>query len=103
MRRIHITLGIALLLLWAQQGALLHEINHIGRVHAQAGASVQQSLALEKTCDLCAAFSQVSTPAGNSVHKAVFEPYACLVAAHAPCAAISASVPTPRSRGPPAA
>jgi hypothetical protein len=101
MRKLHISLGLALLLLLAQQGAILHEVSHICRVGTNVQAHVQADSFLEKTCELCVAFSQVASPAGNTLPVIRFEPSACVAGAQTPSAATPADVPTPRSRGPP--
>jgi hypothetical protein len=102
MRKLHISIGISLLLLLAQQGAVLHEMTHMVRVGGHAEARLQADTLLEKTCELCLAYSQVANPAGNSVQVAQFEPSACAAGSNPPCAVTPAAVPTPRSRGPPA-
>jgi hypothetical protein len=101
MRKLHISLGLALLLLTAQLGAVLHEVSHICRVSTNVHERLHADTALEKMCDLCVAFSQVANPAGNSVAVAEFEPSSCAADVLRPCAVDTAEVPTPRSRGPP--
>jgi hypothetical protein len=101
MRKLHISLGLALLLLTAQLGAILHEVSHICRVGTNVEAQAHGDTVLEKTCELCFAFSQVSNPAGNTVCVAQFEPSSCAAGSIPPSAATPADVPTPRSRGPP--
>jgi len=101
MRKLHISLGLALLLLTAQLGAVLHEVSHICRVGTNVSEQVHADTYLEKTCDLCIAFSQVANPSGNNVDVAQFEPSSCAAGSVVPCAATPAEVPTPRSRGPP--
>lgn len=101
MRKLHISLGLALLLLLAQHGALLHEVSHICRVGTNVHAQMHADSFLEKTCELCYAFSQVTNPAGNTVASSHLEPAACAAASEHAYAAIPAHVPTPRSRGPP--
>ncbi len=103
MRKLHITLGLALLLLAGQLGAVLHEVSHICRVGTNVHAQVHADTFLEKSCELCFAFSQVANPAGNTVEPAQFEPSSCAAGSHLPCAAARADVLTPRSRGPPSA
>ena len=101
MRKLHITLGLALLLLTAQLGAVLHEVSHICRVSTAVRAQVHPDTSLEKTCELCFAFSQVTNPAGNTVTVGQFEPSSCAAGSLSAHAATPAAVPTPRSRGPP--
>ena len=101
MRKLHISLGLALLLLTAQLGAILHEVSHICRVSTNVEAQVHGDTALEKTCELCFAFSQVANPAGSTVTVGLFELSSCTARAPVTCAATPADIPTPRSRGPP--
>jgi hypothetical protein len=101
MRKLHISLGLALLLLLAQQGAVLHEVSHISRVVADSAPRVHAALDFGKACDLCVAFSQVANPAGNSVAVTQFAPSSC-GAYSIPASAVTPSdVPAPRNRGPP--
>jgi hypothetical protein len=101
MRKLHISLGLALLLLTAQLGAVLHEVSHICRVGTNVSEQVHADTYLEKTCDLCIAFSQVANPSGNTVDVAQFEPSSCAAGSVVPRAGTPAEVPVPRSRGPP--
>jgi hypothetical protein len=103
MRRIHISLALALLLLLAQQGAVLHEISHIIQLQGVEGARAQSESHAGKICELCVAFSQVANPAGHSVANTSFEPASCSATTDWSCAATPAFIPTPRSRGPPSA
>ncbi len=100
MRKLHISLGIALLLLLAQQGAVLHEISHICQV-SRADARVHASTLADKTCELCLAFSQVANPASQSVDQYLSTPATCSAELARVTAEMAAPVPTPRSRGPP--
>jgi hypothetical protein len=101
MRKLTLSLGLALLLLTAQFGAVLHEVSHICRVGTNVHERVHADTALEKMCDLCVAFSQIATPAGNSVAVAKFEPSSSVTRPLSPCTVATADVLTPRSRGPP--
>jgi hypothetical protein len=101
MRKLHISLGLALLLLTAQLGAVLHEVNHVCRVGTNVHAQVHGDTFFEKTCELCFAFSQVANPAGSTITVEQFEPSSCAAGSQIACAAIAADVLTPRSRGPP--
>jgi hypothetical protein len=103
MRKLHISLGLALLLLLVQQGAVLHEVSHICRVGTNVHAQVHAETVLERTCQLCLAFSQAANPVPNSAATVLFEPSSCLAHSQVSCAAIAAEVLTPRSRGPPSA
>jgi hypothetical protein len=100
MRKLHISLAVSLLLLLAQQGAVLHEMSHIVRV-GQMDARVQADTLADKTCELCLAYSQLANPASHSIHMPLFEPSACAAGANPRYPATPADSPTARSRGPP--
>ena len=101
MRKLHISLGLALLLLTAQLGAVLHGVSHICRIGANVEVQVHADTYAEKTCELCLAFSQAANPVGGAVTIARFEPSSCAAGSKPPHAATTAGIPTPRSRGPP--
>jgi len=101
MRKLYISLGLALLLLTAQLGAVLHEVSHICRVSTNVHAQVHADTALEKMCDLCVAYSQLANPFGSSVDVAHFEPSSCAAGLLRLCTVNAVDAPTPRSRGPP--
>jgi hypothetical protein len=100
MRQVLKSLGLLLLLLVAQQGAVVHEIGHLAEIssnEAQAGAALADT-----TCALCPAFAQVVTPAfSHSFHIPVLLRAALDRGTDPLYAAVDAAVPTPRSRGPP--
>ena len=101
MRKLYISLGLALLLLLAQQGAVLHEVSHISAAGAHTQARMQVDVALDKGCQLCLGYSQVANPAGNTVTAAEFQPSSCAADSPPACAIIPRDVLDPRSRGPP--
>jgi hypothetical protein len=100
MRQVLKSLGLLLLLLVAQQGAVVHEIGHLSEVssgEAQAAAGLADA-----SCALCPAFAQVVTPAfSHSFHIPVLFRAALERGTDPLYAAVDAAVPTPRSRGPP--
>jgi hypothetical protein len=100
MRKLHISIALALLLLFAQHGAVLHEISHISQV-SRADARLHADTQADRGCELCLAYSQVANPAGHFVDSVSFEPTAFAAPVPAPQVVVAASVPTPRSRGPP--
>ncbi|MDE1922663.1 MAG: hypothetical protein KGI55_04510 [Gammaproteobacteria bacterium] len=90
-----------MLLISTQQGAMVHEFGHLfgatraeSRVSAPAGA--------DAACPFCAEFAQVVAPAFSHAFAmpalVLAQPELGIDAAHS---AITAAVPTPRSRGPP--
>ncbi|MGH8220409.1 MAG: hypothetical protein ACREUT_17880 [Steroidobacteraceae bacterium] len=107
MRRIGLPLILPLLglLLFAQQGALLHELSHLRSDGGTLAGQVGESAAPQNTgpCLICEAFAQIAHPASG------FASITATPAAAAPAApdplfsVIGASAPTPRSRGPPQA
>jgi hypothetical protein len=91
---------LALLLITAQHGALLHELGHYSQaqsvqVDAATGAS-------DATCALCPVFAQASSPAFSHAFvlpellRAEFVRAATLL-----FAVVDTAIPRPRSRGPP--
>lgn len=102
MRQVLKSLGLLLLLLIAQQGAVVHEVGHLSEIssnEAHAGAAL-----VDATCALCPAFAQVVTPAfSHSFHIPVLLRAALERCADPLYVAVDAAVPTPRSRGPPSA
>jgi hypothetical protein len=101
MRKLHISLGLALLLLTVQLGAVLHGVSHICRVGTNVEVQLHADSYAEKTCELCLAFSQGANPVAGTVQVAQFEPSSCAAGPKPPRAATAADIPTPRSRGPP--
>jgi len=102
MRKLHTSLAVSLLLLLAQHGALVHELSHISRV-GNVEVRLQKDSLVEKTCELCLAYSQLANPASHSVHVPVFSPAACAAGSDPLCPGDPAEAPAPRSRGPPPA
>jgi hypothetical protein len=94
-------LSLLLLLMAAQQGAVVHELSHVFRA-ADAELRVESGGLLETTCALCPAFAQVITPAfSHAFHVPLLGRAAPLLAVELAFSAIDAAVPKPRSRGPP--
>lgn len=94
-------LWLWLLLITAQQGAVIHELSHFYGLDA-ASSHLETGGAADSACALCPAFAQVATPAvSHSFHvpalvRAEAERFSELT-----LQAVEAEVPTPRSRGPP--
>ena len=100
MRQVLKSLGLLLLLLVAQQGAVVHEVGHLAEISSNE-AQVNAGLA-DATCALCPAFAQVVTPAfSHSFHIPVLLRATLDRGADPLYVAVDAAVPTPRSRGPP--
>jgi hypothetical protein len=105
MRRLHLSWVLPLLLVFAQHGAVLHELSHFHHVEQSQSASLSANLDVldNGPCLTCEAFAQVASPAASNaqplaVCRTTFLPVAD------PCYRIvTAETPTPRSRGPPQA
>ncbi len=101
MRHVFKHLSLLLLLIAAQQGAVVHELSHVGGVDntylkAASGAA-------DSTCALCPTFAQVNTPAFSHCFDIPLPVRVTLELSAEPLyAVIGAAVPRPRSRGPPA-
>jgi hypothetical protein len=101
MRHIAKTLSLLLLLLLAQQGAVVHELGHFSRVNT-AGLQADSSGAAEKPCALCNVFAQVVTPAfSHSFDLALLLRADADLRSTLQYSAPDAAVPRARSRGPP--
>src|ERR1700693_5974590 len=101
MRNVFKALGLLLLLLTAQQGAVDHELSHISRAD-RAGLTSDSAGVADAACALCAAFAQAVTPTFS--HSFIIPPLARTTSQLTPerrIASVTASVPRPRSRGPP--
>ena len=100
-RRLSIAWVLSLLLVFAQHGALLHELGHLSHAgHAGPAAAVLQATD-DGTCPTCEAYAQIASPASaTDAHVAVCP--AEFLPAPEPCYGIAAAdAPNPRSRGPP--
>jgi len=98
--KFRLALVLPLLLVFAQHGAMLHELSHI---HPGGSAQVryENDLLAGKICDICAAFAQVGNPASASV---AVVPTVATVRHYVPAplySIVAAEALSPRSRGPP--
>lgn len=101
MRDVFKALGLLLLLLTAQQGAVGHELSHFSPTD-RAGLTIDAGGVADVTCTLCAAFAQVVTPTFShafNIPLLVRTPSQLIPEPR--FAAVNAAVPRPRSRGPP--
>jgi hypothetical protein len=104
MRKMFKTLGLLLLLMAAQHGAVVHELSHVPGASAAVNGElrVQSDGTADTTCALCPAFAQVVTPAfSHSFHIPLLVRFALEAISEPRYVAIDAAVPRPRSRGPP--
>jgi hypothetical protein len=101
MRNVYKALSLFLLLLTAQQGAVVHELSHLSGVdrvqsHVDAGGAVDTS------CALCPAFAQAASPAfSHSLQIPLLVRMGSQLTPEPRFVGVDASVPRPRSRGPP--
>ncbi len=95
-------LGLLLLLLAAQQGAVVHELGHALESNRTAGLPGEVGLSAGAWCAACPAFAQVVTPAfSHRLHIPLMVRARAEPTPAPPHAAVDAEVPRPRSRGPP--
>jgi hypothetical protein len=101
--RLRLILLLPLLMLWAQQGAWLHQLGHVSY-------SAQPHQALAKgsdhdfdndRCPTCQAFSQVSFSATSELPQVAFIAPSLLKSPKPHFIILAIERPTPRSRGPP--
>jgi hypothetical protein len=101
MRNVYKALSLLLLLLIAQQGAVVHELSHLAgtdqaRVRVDAGGTVDRS------CALCPAFAQAASPTfSHSFQIPLLVRMGLQLTPEPRFVGVDASVPRPRSRGPP--
>ncbi len=100
MRHLVKCLSLLLLLLAAQQGAVVHELSHGSGAD---GTELKVTAGVvDATCALCPAFAQANTPAfSHPFHIPVLVRTALEPSIQPLHALIDAAVPRPRSRGPP--
>jgi len=97
---------LSLLLVFAQLGAVLHELGHLS--HGERSSRVtlhldqlDQQPAERGVCPSCEAFAQVANPAGGACHASAACPAGLLPVAGRGYAIVGADPPVARSRGPP--
>lgn len=103
MRRLTLPWVLSLLLVFAQQGAVLHEIGHLTQsadVHGVTGVSQQQP-SQNAFCPACEAFAQVASAAPAPIAEVAVSRAAIVPIPEPSYLIIGADAPTARSRGPP--
>lgn len=100
MSRIRFVLALALLLVFAQQGAMLHELSHVYRTGATELKNDATGLD-GKLCETCLAFAQAANPASGTVFTPPVVAATRYVSPEPQYSIIATAVPAPRSRGPP--
>jgi hypothetical protein len=102
-RRCSLPWLLSLLLVFAQQGAVLHELGHLQHGDRTQGAALRAQLPADGPCATCEAFTQVANPAAGAAHTFSASAPVYLSVPAPIYAIIAADTPTPRSRGPPQA
>jgi hypothetical protein len=101
MTNVYKALGLLLLLLTAQHGAVDHELSHIFGSD-RADLRIDAGGAANSPCALCPAFAQVVTPTfGHSFEIPLLVRTGSQLSAEPQFEVLDAAVPRPRSRGPP--
>jgi hypothetical protein len=101
MRHLYRALTLVLLLITAQQGAVVHELSHISADHS-AALSVDSGGISDGACALCPAFAQAVSPAfSHSFHIPLLVRTEAERSSEPQIGVVDTAVPTPRSRGPP--
>jgi hypothetical protein len=102
LRQLYRTLCLVALVMAGQHGAFVHEIGHLAAAQTPDLHPVGAEESSEANCALCPLFSQVATAAFS--HSLQIPPLlrADVERVSEPEAgSVKASIPTPRSRGPP--
>ena len=101
MRYVYRALTLVLLLIAAQQGAVVHELSHVSDGHG-AALTLDSGGVSDGTCVLCPAFAQAASPAfGHSFNIPLIDRTEVERGAERQIGVIDTAVSTPRSRGPP--
>jgi hypothetical protein len=100
MRRSHWSLLLPFLLLFAQQGAVRHELSHLAKPSL---VCVKEAPAAQEHCSLCLAFAHFSGAAKTEIAPLAFVLDLAFALAPEPrVPAPNLATAAPRSRGPPA-
>ena len=95
-------LTLLVLLMAAQQGAVVHELSHVFRVDAGKAQVNARSVTADSPCVQCPAFAQVVTPAFyHAFQIPAFARVAAEIRSDLLFSVADASAPPTRSRGPP--
>lgn len=103
MKRLRYALGLLLLTVFAQLGAVSHELGHFSKSHG-VDARIEAVVQSDGSCADCPAFAQVVSPAfSHSFDSPGLARTSPERSSELRFAVADAAVPTPRSRGPPSA
>ena len=94
---------LSLLLVFAQYGALLHELGHLSRAGHATPATAELQATDDGACPTCEAYAQIANPAAAAAADLALCPAEFLPAPEPHYGIAAADAPTPRSRGPPQA
>ncbi len=101
MRHVYQALCLVLLLVGAQQAAVVHELSHFSADHG-LDLRVDPGGAAHSTCALCPVYAQVATPAFSySFHLPLLVRAEAERSPEPRIDAAASAIPRPRSRGPP--
>jgi hypothetical protein len=105
MRRLPLAWVLSLLLVFAQHGAVLHALGHLGHADHINGATLSADAHLlhSSLCPTCESFAQIANPAAAAAPPATVCAAAFLPVPDPCYTIVDANTPTPRSRGPPQA
>jgi hypothetical protein len=105
LRRLSLAWLLSLLLVFAQQGAVLHELGHLSQGGHDAGATLRAhpQPASGAACQTCEAYAQVANPAASGPTTVPLDPAAFIRTPDPSHTIAGTDSPTPRSRGPPSA
>jgi len=102
MRRLSFPWIISFLLVFAQHGAVLHEISHLHFDPAESATLHQSHEATDaSSCPTCQAFAQIANPAAGAATAIAVCPAPYLLAPAPRDGVAVADAPIPCSRGPP--
>jgi hypothetical protein len=102
MRRLSLSCLLSLLLVFAQHGAVLHEIGHLSHAGHSSGTILTELTAQDGgPCATCEAYAQVANPAAAGHAPPLILPAATGIIAAICDTFRGADTPTARSRGPP--
>jgi hypothetical protein len=102
MRRPSLSWLLSLLLVFAQHGAMLHELGHLGHVSHPTGTTLTDLQPQDGgVCSTCESYAQVANPAAGGTADLPACPPSLGVLASACYQFQGADAPTARSRGPP--
>lgn len=103
MRRTSLAWALSLLLVFAQHGALLHQLGHLTHADRGDGTTVRaQVQGLDAaSCATCEAYAQIVNPMAAGTGSVAACPVSSCATPGARYAIVCTATPTPRSRGPP--